>query len=75
LIVAAYAAEKGSRQFVTAFALADGERRWHVALPDGAERVSKLVTSANRVFIQTREQLLLLDATDGKLLAVIGKAS
>jgi len=74
-IVAAYATEKDSRQFLTAFALASGTRRWHVALPEGVKSVSKIATSANRVFIQAREQLLVLDATDGKLIAVIGKAS
>jgi hypothetical protein len=74
-IVTAYASEKGSRQFLTAFALSSGARRWHVALPEGVQRVSKLATSNNRVFVLAREQLLLFDAGDGNLLAMIGKSS
>jgi DNA-directed RNA polymerase subunit RPC12/RpoP len=75
LVVAAYAMEKNSRPFVTAFAVADGTRRFHVALPAGVPRVSNLATSASRIFIQAREQLLVLDASDGTLLAMIGKSN
>lgn len=73
LIVLAYASEKDRRPFVTAFAVADGTRRWHVALPEGTKNISSLATSANRVFIRAEKQLLLLDASNGQLVALVGR--
>jgi hypothetical protein len=73
LAVAAYAHAKSRAQFVTAFVVADGSRRWHVALPEDVQAIANFVTSANRVFVQGREQLLILDVTDGKLVARVGK--
>jgi hypothetical protein len=72
LVVVAYAHAKERSQFVTAFAVADGTRRWHVTLPPEVSNVSNLVASADRVFVQGSEQLLLLASADGKLVARVG---
>jgi outer membrane protein assembly factor BamB len=72
LVIAAYALEKDRSQWLTAFAVADGARRWNVALPQNIQTISNLVSSPSRVFIQASEQLILLDATSGKQLAVVG---
>ena len=73
LIVLAYTAEKGQKPFVTAFSVGDGTRRWHVALPEGVKGVSSLATSPNRVFIRAGKQLILLDASNGQLVAKVGR--
>lgn len=75
MVVAAYGLEKERTQFVTAFKIADGTRSWHVALPSDVQRLSSLATSAQRVVIVANEQLLLLDARDGKLIARVGGGS
>jgi hypothetical protein len=72
LVVVAYANARPRTQFVTAFAVADGARRWHVALPQDLTSVTNLVASSDRVFVQGREQLLLLSSADGKLVARVG---
>ena len=74
-IVAVYVSDKDRRPFVTAFSVADGTRRWHVALPEGTKNISSLATSPNRVFIRAEKQLVLLDASNGQLVARLGRES
>ncbi len=66
-VIATYATDKSRRLFVTAFALADGTRRWTTPLPDQVTSLSSLTSSAERVFVLANEQLFLLDAGSGKI--------
>ena len=59
---------------VTAFTVTDGIRRWTVSLTDQSVSLSSLVTSATHVFLQAEKQLFILDAANGKAVAVIGTA-
>lgn len=73
-VVLAYKSSKERRPFVTAFGVSDGVRRWTTPLPEHARSINTLVTSSNRVFIQSGHELLFLDSADGKVVISIGKS-
>lgn len=70
LVVAGYTAQTG-QQFLTAFALADGRRRWHIETP-GGERVDQTAVAGAQLLIYAAGSVYVLDATTGALLRTIG---
>ena len=68
-IVATYASEKTRHIFVTAFAIEGGARRWTTPLPDAITSLSSLVASKDRVFVQAGDQLFVIDASSGGVVA------
>ena len=72
-LIVAYSTTKDRRVFVTAFAVEGGTRRWTSPLPAPITGISSLKSSADRVFVQTGDELLWLNAADGKAITSIGE--
>jgi hypothetical protein len=69
----AYQSGRPARWSVTAFAAADGARRWTRELPEDLRGgVNALGAADDRVFVQAGDALLLLDAAQGELKARVG---
>ena len=72
-VVAAYVAGKVRKNFITAFNVADGARRWTVPLEGVSRSVSALAASADRAFVQAGDALFVVSVADGKVVGLIGK--
>jgi outer membrane protein assembly factor BamB len=69
----AYQSGRPARWSLTAFAAADGARRWTRALPEALRgNVHSLGAADDRVFVQADDALLFYDATRGELKATLG---
>lgn len=69
-VIVGYETQKHER-YLTAFALADGQRRWHVASP-GEEDVSHAATSGGLVFLYVDHAVVVLDPKDGSVVRTFG---
>jgi PQQ-like domain len=71
-LAVAYQSRRGARWSVTTFGALDGVRRWTRALPENLRGgLQTLAAADDRVFVQAGDALILLDATEGELKAVI----
>lgn len=73
LLVAGYETGPHRNGVLTAFAVADGARRWTVSLP-GDDGLDDLVTLDDAVVARTGEMLRVLALADGAVRATIGTA-
>lgn len=73
LVIAGYTLQKDSRQFIGAFALSDGARRWHVEVP-GGKRVDRAAAAGKQLLLYAAGSIFVLDVTTGALLRTIGPA-
>ena len=72
-LVVAYSMENPRQSYVTAFALADGARRFTTPVP-GDAGIGELVAVGDTLAVQTGELVVLLSAADGTARATIGTA-
>lgn len=65
VIVAGYRLQTGSHEFLTAFALPDGKRLWHIDAP--GQSIDRLAATPNQLLVYADGSLSMLDLKTGAL--------